>query len=61
MKLFFYGMRLRPAAPGAQPAGLYDIKEDSAGKYWNIISYKKELTPEEVSNYDLDFIQEKEA
>ena len=55
--IFKYGMKYRPAGPGSQPRDLYSIEEDPNGKYYNIITYRRELTPEEVANYELENIQ----
>lgn len=51
-----YGMRLRPAGPGAQPLeGLLRIAYRS-GQYYNILIYDRPLTEQELSDYELDFI-----
>lgn len=52
-----YGMRLRGFSPGAQPKeGLLYVWDDINGKYWCILEYDRELTEDEVRNYDLDFL-----
>lgn len=53
---YLYGMRLRAAAPGAQPKGLDTWTEDVSGKYWSIIYYLRPLTEEECKAYDLDYL-----
>lgn len=59
MTTYAYGMRLRPASPGAQPKGLIDIKE--GGKmYHNIITYSRILSEKEVRDYELDYLGEEE-
>ena len=55
--MFKYGMRLRGAAPGAQPKkGLCEIKDDPNGKYWSILLYDRLLTEKELEDYELDLI-----
>lgn len=58
-KMFKYGMRLRGAAPGAQPKdGLERILDDPSGKYWNILCYGRELTAKEIRDYELEPVTE---
>ena len=53
-----YGMRLRGFAPMCQPMnGLIRAEEDPSGKYWNILVYDRELSDEEIREYELDRIQ----
>lgn len=55
--MYAYGMRLRGAAPMAQPKkGLCEIMEDPTGKYWNILLYDRVLKEKEEKDYDLDFL-----
>ena len=49
-----YGMRSWGAAPGAQPDGFLNFEDDETGKYHNILVYERELTDEEVEQYELD-------
>ena len=61
MSRYVYGMRLRPAAPGAMPKdGLVEIIhgefEDSGRKYWDALAYDRELSAEKCRAYDLDLI-----
>lgn len=52
---YTYGMRLRGFAPGAQPLdGLVMVEYDTAGKYYNILTYNRELTEAEIKQYELD-------
>ena len=51
-----YGMRLRGYSPGAQPKGVLRREDDTTGKYHDIIVYDRQLSAEEISNYDLDTI-----
>ena len=55
--MFLYGMRLRGFSPGCQPKdGLVERQDDVTGKYYDILVYNRELTTEELNNYELDFI-----
>lgn len=55
--MFLYGMRLRGFSPGCQPKeGLVERQDDVTGKYYDILVYNRELTTEELKNYELDFI-----
>lgn len=55
MMVYVYGMRLRGFSPGCQPKhGFVERLDDPSGKYWDILVYDRELTPEEVRDYDLD-------
>lgn len=53
---YVYGMRLRPFSIGCQPSGVAEVSEDSSGRYWNILYYKRRLTDVEISDYELDYI-----
>ena len=54
---YTYGMRLRPFAPMCQPMdGLTDWEETNDERYPKILTYNRELTPEELFAYELDFI-----
>lgn len=48
-----YGMRLRGYSIGAQPAGVVERADDPTGLYYDIITYNRELTPEELDMYSL--------
>ena len=57
--MYKYGMRLRGFAPWCQPMeGLITIFGDKSGKYHDLLLYNRRLTPKEVSDYELDFIEE---
>ena len=56
--IYEYGMRLRGFSPGCQPKGVVDRKDDSTGKYYDIICYERKLTEEELRDYELDYIGE---
>ena len=56
MKEYLYGMRLRCYGPWCQPMeGLLRIAP-GGGRYHNILIYDRELTKEEVEQYELDYI-----
>lgn len=53
-----YGMRLRGFAPMCQPMeGLIRAEEDESGKYWNVLVYDRELSDEEIREYELEKIE----
>ena len=55
MKRYRYGMRLRGFSPGCQPMdGLLGREEDTSRKYWDILVYDRELTEQEVRDYELE-------
>lgn len=60
---YVYGMRLRGFSPGAQPMnGLICREDDTEGlrgggrKYHDILKYDRELRPDEVRDYELDYM-----
>ena len=58
---FLYGMRLRGFSPGCQPMnGLIGRGEDVTGKYYDVLMYDRELTQDEVNDYELERIEENE-
>lgn len=58
--MYVYGMRLRGFSPGCQPMDGLDAVMEMEGnkKYYNILIYNRELTDEEVRDYELDRIPE---
>lgn len=53
-----YGMRLRGFSPGCQPMnGLLGREDDTSGRYYDIIVYNRELTEKELSDYELDKLE----
>ena len=53
--MYLYGMRLRGFSIGCQPKeGFEEAREDK--NYWNVLVYNRELTKEEVKQYDLDYL-----
>ena len=52
---FRYGMRLRGFSPGCQPMnGLLCRDDDVTGKYHDILVYDRQLTEQEIGDYELD-------
>lgn len=52
-----YGMRLRGFSPMCQPMnGLLRREDDTSGDYHDVLVYSRELTQEEMDNYELDSI-----
>lgn len=50
-----YGMRLRGFSPGCQPMkGLIRREDSTSRRYWDILVYNRELTADEIRNYELD-------
>ena len=61
MSRYVYGMRLRPAAPGAMPKdGLVQVDTNDTyslrRNYWGILRYDRQLTEKECDDYDLDYL-----
>lgn len=56
--LYYYGMRLRGFSPGCQPMDGFVSREDEpTGKYYDILIYSRELSEQEMRDYELDFMQ----
>lgn len=53
---FFYGMRLRGYSPGAQPKGVLRREDDTTGRYHDIIVYDRQLSADEIRDYELEEI-----
>lgn len=51
---FMYGMRLRGYSPGAQPKGVLRREDDTTGRYHDIIVYDRQLSADEIRDYELD-------
>lgn len=52
---FRYGMRLRGFSPGCQPMnGFLRREDDTTGKYHDILVYDRQLTEQEIKDYELD-------
>lgn len=57
--MYKYGMRLRGFSIGCQPMdGFIERLDDTTGKYWDILVYKRELTQSECCAFDLDYLGE---
>lgn len=60
--MYVYGMRLRGFSPGCQPMdgleAVMKVYRAGAEKYHNILIYNRELTDEEIRDYELDRISE---
>lgn len=53
-----YGMRLRGFSIGCQPMrGFIRREDDISGRYHDIIVYDRELTEKELSDYELDKLE----
>ena len=56
---YIYGMRLRGFSMGCQPMdGLIERRDDTTGRYYDLIVYGRKLTEQELKEYELDFIKE---
>ena len=54
-KTYKYGMKLRGFSIGCQPLkGLVDAAEDPEGNYYSILTYDRELSDEELEQYELE-------
>lgn len=52
-----YGMRLRGFSIGCQPKeGLIRREDDPSGRYYDILIYNRNLTDQELKDYELDHI-----
>lgn len=52
---FRYGMRLRGFSLGCQPMkGFHRREDDVTGKYHDILVYGRQLTEQEIRDYELD-------
>lgn len=54
-----YGMRLRGFSIGCQPRqGFVEREDDITGRYYDILVYDRELTEQELADYELDALTE---
>lgn len=52
-----YGMRLRGFSLSCQPMkGLTGVEDDPNGRYYDILTYERQLEPKEMQDYELTFI-----
>lgn len=57
--MYKYGMRLRGFAPLCQPMnGLVGREDDPTGKYHDVLMYDRQLTEQELRDYELDYLGE---
>lgn len=57
-----YGMKYRGFSIGCQPRnGFLERSDDPTGRYYDILAYDRQLTDEEIKNYELDFIGEERS
>ena len=57
--MYAYGMRLRGFSLGCQPMnGFVERRDDTTGRYYDILIYIRRLTDKELSDYELDFLGE---
>ena len=53
--IYRYGMRLRGFSIGCQPRkGFVEREDDTTGRYYDILVYDRELTEQELADYELD-------
>ena len=56
---YTYGMRLRGFSLGCRPMnGFIRREDDPSGRYYDLLVYDRELTDEELDDYELNFIRE---
>ena len=53
-----YGMRLRGFSIGCQPKGVIERTDDPSGRYYDILTYGRQLTEKELEDYELDDLNE---
>lgn len=59
-RVWMYGMRARGFSIGCQPMSDFEERQDDVlGEYHDILLYKRALTPQELKDYELDFIGER--
>ena len=57
--MYIYGMKERGCSPGAQPKDGFDgYIESYDPRYYDLIYYKRMLTEEEISEYELEYLGE---
>lgn len=49
-----YGMREHGCSIGKQPMDFVKCEDDPTGKYYNILTYDRELSAEEIEQYGFD-------
>ncbi len=54
-----YGMRLRGFSPFCQPMnGFIERQDDMTGRYHDILIYDRQLSDQEMRDYELDYLGE---
>lgn len=57
--MYKYGMRLRGFSIGCQPMrGLDHREDDPSGRYHDLLVYNRQLTKDELRDYELDYLGE---
>lgn len=55
---YFYGMKERGFSIGCQPKdGLLGLSDKRSDQYYDIIEYNRQLTEEEIKEYELEPIE----
>ncbi len=54
--IYKYGMKLRECGPGCQPKGFIKCENLENADYYSFIWYDKQLSEDEMKQYDLDYI-----
>lgn len=56
---YLYGMRLRGFSLGCQPKyGFIERLDDPSGRYYDILTYDRQLSNKELEDYELDYLGE---
>ena len=59
INFYKYGMRSRGFSVGCQPInGLVEREDDPTGKYYDVLIYSRQLSNDELTEYELDYIGE---
>lgn len=57
--MYKYGMRLRGFSLGCQPMnGFQERRDDPSDRYYDVLVYNRELTDQELRDYELDYLGE---
>lgn len=57
--MYKYGLRLREVSPGCQPKDFecFEHCNKRSTGYWSYVWYSRKLTEDELSNYNMDFLE----
>lgn len=59
--MYKYGMRLRGFSPACQPmSGFVRRENNTTGQYHDVLVYDRQLTEQELKDYELDYLGEVE-